>query len=264
MGAKERLPRRDFLKLAGTTAVVLLATRDFALRNENLGYLEEISPDIKSELLKYSPVTIAHRGGNGVDNLNKTLGARANFAEADVRPVRGSIVVGHEQYFGPFVVDGARRSFRIGGPRLLLDEVAQYSATQDQNLFLDLKDVNLQDARRIEGIIEKRGLKGKTAYSSKNWEVLDELGGKDNLFYTIEDMDGFKKFILQQEKMKRRGVSMNQGVVVPESMEWLKDLGVKIWVYTIHNSEDGLRVLQLGADGLISNNLSLLSIYNSK
>lgn len=245
------------------TAVIL--TRGIAFNEERFGHLGEIPQWLAAELQKFSPVTIAHRGGNNGDNFRNSISCGVDLIEADIRSEDGVLAVSHEQYLGPIALDRARKYFRLGGPQFSFDKLTSWTSSVHQGMFLDLKGLGENSLPKIQSTINKYGVENLTYYSTNNWKLLDKIGElqgrNDHLFYTVGNRNALEKFLEEQRKRPRLGVSIDESLVDEESVAALKAWGVTVFAYVVHWPGDGLRLLESGVDGLISNNLDLLAVF---
>lgn len=272
MGRKEvdHDSRRKFLQQAGYTAFAIflasqLPTR-LLLNEEQLGYFEEIDEETKSQLLQFNPVTIAHRGGNSLDNLNKSMGAGVDFVEADIRSKGNLIAVAHERYWGPFAYDRKRRFLRLGDPSFLINDLVRLAKSRGQNILFDFQNIPQDHAGKIADVILESGLASQSTFCG-DWGMLDKLSkifnNNSNFFYTIKNAHSLTEFINQQQQRQARGVSLDASLASEEALALLRQIGISVFVYGIHDSKKALRVLELGAGGLISNNLDILKVWNN-
>jgi hypothetical protein len=124
---------------------------------------------------------IAHRAGNELELLGRTLATGADLIEADVHLYRGRLEIRHTKTMGPlpwlwdrwYVV-----SARL--PRLLLPELAA-ELPAERRLMLDLKGWHPWLGRRVAAAMDAAAPGVPYVVCSRHWRMLDAFDGLDHV-----------------------------------------------------------------------------------
>lgn len=266
-----KITRRDFnhaVVTLGSAFLAIEAIKALTPKKEDFGYIERISEETRLKLRQFNPVTIAHRGANTLDRLIESFDAGVDFAEADVRNSLGRLVITHEEELSLLVYDIFLRFFHLSRAVLNVEELVKRARARKQNLFLDLKEgsSNLTD-RTIKSVYNNK-LEFQVSYFGKKWQILDRVaqitGRVNNLFYSIGDTGDFRLFMDEQPKYKREGVALDMNLAQEEIVKILHHSGARVFVAVVRNSQEALKVLNSGIDGIISPNLSLLGVWSNR
>jgi len=238
----------------------------FVLREETL-VRAPISASLRQELLGYRPTVVVHRGGNGPSRFARSIEAGARFIETDVRWRDEALVVGHERWAGPVAYDTNRWLLRLDEAAPPLEVVLREASKHDCTLMLDLK---LGEPERVVWLLEalrQHGLESR-AWFTGDWAALDAIAeateGEPTLYYGVNKPAHLNRFFEEQAKAKRPAVSLNKRLATKETLATLHALGVQAMVYTVTKPSEALPLLKAGADGLITNNLSLVELFGQK
>ena len=255
-----------FIKTIGAL-LVLETLRGTLPREDEFGFIENLSAETRHQLLLYNPKTIAHRGGNSIKHLELSKQAGVDFVEVDLKRYLGRSLITHGEKWPAVAYDHARRLFGLSGSIPNVFEISQGIKDQNQNFFIDLKGDSPLTLVEAVNITRKNGLEDKVSYFG-NWQTLDILADvfdrRDNLFYSIGNPIALYRFLNEQPQRKAQGVSLDIKLASEETISILHQNGCKVYVYGVHTSKEAIEVLEYGADGLISNNLSLLSVWGKQ
>lgn len=266
-----RISRRRFNNFALSALAVsgiLLVNRGHTFNPDKYGYFGSVDELEKIKLRTFSPLTVGHNGANTESRLEQSLNAHMDFIEADVSYNNRSFWVGHEKrILGFFSYDEESKAGWIGGPKMFLEDVLLLATNTDKKLLLDLKDVYPGDIDKLLQLLSKYEALESSAFSGKSWRTLTNLiamGVKSkNIFFTINSRDGYEAFKRFEVLSIPFGVSLNKSLADPGNISALQVRGGRVLVYKVDSGEDALTVLRNGANGLISNNLSLLEIWEN-
>ena len=177
-----------------------------------------------------TPLIVAHRAGNHLDELAEAFALGVDYAEADVWLHRGRLEVRHEKTLGPlpFLHDHGRL-FPGWKPRLLLRDVLQAALGQGR-LFLDLKGAEPGLPGAVVGAIERAGAEDIVAFSSPRWAFLDRLADplpQAARFYTISNPERLAELRPRLGRGEIEAVSIHSRMLSAEIVQELKQSGVR-------------------------------------
>ncbi len=232
-----------------------------------------------------TPARIAHAYGNRRESIQEALTVGADTIEADVWYRAGDLWVRHEHRLGPIPLlydrrpPGVRRigpwafplGFRFylrlelrplplgelmervrGRRRLLLDVKGQYNPGGDAAY-----------ARRLGSLVEEFGCGEGVTVCGQNWSVVRQV--KETLpqvavRYSIGTARQWLQFLhLLAEEEATHGVCIDRHLLDEEKAHLLREKGIGFYCWTVDDADEARRLLGAGAEGIISNNLSLLA-----
>ena len=232
---------------------------------EKFGDFEDIDKKTKGRLLQFSPITIAHTGGNSANHLEMSKLAGVDFVEADIRLYRGKLSVTHGDNLPPPVIDYGIRFLGLGKSVPLVAEIIEHSANNHQRLFLDLKEESPNSTDHVVKTVNKFGLSERTAYTGK-WAALDRISHKTkkngSLFYSIDNEEQLFSFMDEQTARQAQGVSLNFTLAREDVVKDLRTHGViNVFVYGADYSYEIISALEADADAIITGNLGALELW---
>lgn len=235
--------------------------------DEKFGYFEDIDEKTKSRLLEFSPVTIAHRGGNSRNHLEISKATGVDFVEADIRSYRGKLSVTHGNNLPSPIIDYGTRFLGIGRSVRLVSELVKTSAEISQGLFLDLKERSANSADEVVRTVEEHGIASRTAYTGE-WTALDRIAKttqkREKLFYAIDNERQLLSFMDEQSTRAAQGVSLNFTRASDVAIKALRAQGVlKVFVYGANYSYEIIPALEAGADAMITGNMDVLELWRN-
>ena len=270
-----RFSRRNFLRAPAEIAAAITATnvaikieKLISPKHEKFGYLEKIDDETHQMLRQFRPITVAHNGADDFGRLRMSIDAGVDYAEADVRQFFGRLRIIHGENLGYLLYDGIRREAGFSGTVPYFEELVQEIKPSNQKLFLELKEDSFNLADKVIRAVNNNGLEDGTAFFAVGWHVLDRIyqktGKNTHLFYTIGDIDQLQLFLDQQMQYQRQGVSLNVDLATKEVVGKLHESGAVVLVAVVKKAKQAVDVLNAGADGLISGNLRVLSIWGKR
>lgn len=240
------------------------------------GYTENIDDETRQKLLQFKPITVAHNGANNSSSLQESINAGVNFVEVDVRESFGRLVVQHSNHKTRLFLDevvrftGLEDLVRLAGIYKTnpdLEEVVQQIIPSKQRLFIELKQDSTALTNKVVKAVDKYGLEKGVAFFAVDWESLDRIQEKirpDNLFYTIGNNEQLRLFLDQQRQKKRKGVSLDISLVRKDIVERLQETDAVVLAAVVNSTAQALEVLPTGADGIVSESTSLLSVWSER
>lgn len=215
------------------------------------------------------PITIAHRSGNNDRWLRVALDAGVDLIECDVWLHRGQIEVRHARALGPlpllldrwvpipwFRRRRLRRMLRALGP--------------DALVLYDLKGSNAElPERLLEALTQERP--DVPAYvCGRNWPVLERIAAAQEdpadpplmLVHSVgtpEELAALEQRLAVTDSPAHvRGISIRASLLTPEVMARLRPQLTLIFAWTVNDAALAQHLLDLGVDGIISDNAALL------
>ena len=237
-------------------------------QDEKFGYFEDIDKKTKDLLSQFSPLAIAHKGGNSIKHLAISKDAHINYVEADIKSYRGKLSVTHDDNLPPPVIDLGIRLLGIGRSVPLVAKIVEQSLANQQKLLLDLKGESSDSSDHVVKTVDKFGMLGRTAYTG-NWTALDRImkktGKTSNLFYAIDNESQLFSFMGEQEMRQAQGVSLNFTLAREDTINTLRMRGAqRVFVYGADYSYEILPALEAGADAIITGNFAALELWSNK
>ncbi|MBI2031862.1 MAG: hypothetical protein HYT08_04590 [Candidatus Levybacteria bacterium] len=225
---------------------------------------ERIDQITFDELSKYEGFeTVAHNGGNLRPFYRQFKRTGCNFIETDAYTYRGKVYVGHEEYFAGVGLDRSQGSITLSRPSRKLSTVIQEIKKDGYKVLIDFKDTDSPGP--VLDILEENQI-SDAVFSGEAWSALGQVrekqgGDASNLFYTIQNERNIDTFFVHDGFPDGPfGISLDAEVASEENISRFHEAGGTVFVYVVKTARQALRVLGNGADGLITNNLTLLSL----
>jgi len=229
------------------------------------------------------PFRIAHACGNRRDRIAAAIAADVDCIEADLWYRAGEIWVRHERRlsFLPLLYDRKSPGMNSFGPWSLTVFPNHYirldvrplrlaellEATRGKRrLLLDLKDDHSPDRARayaeaLSGALRKAGC-GESSIICGQTDVLDSVrrvAPELDVRHSIERQQQWEAFLRRQDADPAlRGVCMDHRFLTEPIARLLSERGLEVFCWTVDGREDARRLVAMGADGIISNDLALL------
>jgi glycerophosphoryl diester phosphodiesterase len=235
-----------------------------------------------------SPVRIAHAYGNGRKSLRRALAAPIDFIETDIWFRGGEIFVRHGPRLGllPLVAD--RRipchplpsmSLPIWGGYYLRPDIKPLRLASvldlvagERRLLLDVKgDYPGSQVSAFADTLMRRiaddGAAAWLAVCGQFWPVLRrlrELTPDLEVRYSIETPVQWERLVAMVERDgKAPNVCIEHRFLSEGRAHFLRKHGIGAYCWTVDDPAAASRVVAMGADGIISNDLDLLSALGS-
>jgi glycerophosphoryl diester phosphodiesterase len=230
------------------------------------------------------PLRIAHAFGNRRDRIEAAVAANVDCIEADLWYRAGEIWVRHERRLGflPLLYDRKPRGMSSFGPwsltvfpnhyirldvrPLRLTELLEKTRGR-RRLLLDLKDGPPPDRARayaeaLSGVLRKTGC-AESAIVCGQTDVLDSVrrvAPELDVRYSIERQGQWEAFLRRLDADPAlRGVCLHHGFLTEPVERLLKERGLEVFCWTVDDHEEARRLVAMGVDGVISNDLTLLA-----
>ncbi|MDP9469484.1 MAG: glycerophosphodiester phosphodiesterase [Chloroflexota bacterium] len=207
------------------------------------------------------PLTIAHRAGNHLDSLRHAEEAGVDLVEADIWFYQGRLEVRHLKTLGPLPLLWDRWELRAAaGPRLHLADLLQ-AARSRTTLMLDLKG---RDHRLATGVVDacQRYLPARpVVVCARHWSLLDAFAGQP-LVTTVHSVGNRRQAAAVLPRLVRHprpAVSIHERLLTMAVVRAFKERGASIITWPVNTAAQVDKVTGLGVDGVISDELPLLS-----
>jgi len=236
------------------------------------------------------PIRIAHAYGNRRDKIEAAANADIDFMEADLWYRGGEVWVRHERRLGclPLLFDRRPQGVDSIGPWAVTVFPSRYYVRLDVNplrltellertqgrcgLLLDIKGSYAGEGARAyaetlgRNLAQARPATGGVIVCG-GAEVLDrvrEAAPDLDVRYSIEKQRHWENFTRRLEADSHlRGVCMSREFLNDEIIRFLGDKGLRAFCWTVDDPAEARRLLALGVDGIISNNIPLLEELGS-
>jgi glycerophosphoryl diester phosphodiesterase len=227
--------------------------------------------------------TIAHAYGNSRRTLRRALAAPIDMLEADVWYRAGDVHVRHERRLGPLPILIDRRSVAahtlgavLSLPRgyylrpdlcgLTLSGLLRLTAGR-KALLLDVKPARDADidafAAGIAHQVQAHDAAAWVQVCGQYWPVLDRLqqtAPEIIVRYSMERAYQWERFLRLLAEGKPPGrVCIQHAFWTKERAHVLRACGISVYCWTVDDPGAARALIERGADGIISNDLALLT-----
>lgn len=229
------------------------------------------------------PVRIAHAYGNNRKSLRLALAAPVDVIETDIWLRGGDIYIRHEPRLGPLPLLADKRMPRHPLPPMSLPLWASYYIRPDinalrladvldivkgeQRLLLDIKGVYRASqitafATSLITQVADHAATGWVAVCGQFWPVLHrlrELAPDLEVRYSIERPLQWERFLAMVERDDIAGkICIEHRFLSEGKARFLHAHNVETYCWTVDDSEAASRLVAMGVNGIISNDLELL------
>lgn len=227
-----------------------------------------------------APLCIAHNFGNSRELIAVARESHVDMIEADVRLRNGRLWLGHDSrlpllpiYIGGRSLKPPARGLLRFGPwqaRLSLNPLPLEELLEIAwrcRLLLDLKQSGRSESvsEFVETLAALLGRLGRTASDCLcgDWPLLDaarRLLPEARFYYSVGDRPRWQALVERLDGGDRiTGVSLRSTLFDGPSAAILQSKSIETFCWCVDDPAEAVRVAMLGADGIISNDLSLLA-----
>lgn len=206
---------------------------------------------------------IAHRAGNNLRDLERALAAGVDAIECDFWHDHGRLTLRHERKLPvlPVLYDKWRLRFAWGELSLpsLLREI-NFRA----ELFLDIKSATPKAASVVLDLYhDNEALMPRTIVSSPQWRLLDQLaaaGTEMRMCYSVKNAAGVDALFRRCEQdLPPAGTSIRHTLLSEVLVARLHATGLRVYAWTVNTAQRVQELRAWGVDGIISDDLNVLS-----
>lgn len=206
---------------------------------------------------------IAHRAGNNLHELEEALEARADAIECDLWHARGRLALRHERKLPGLPVIFDKWYFRFAFGELSLPRLLREINFRAE-LFLDIKSRSPRAADAVLDLYaDNASMMPHTLVSANRWQLLDRIAqSRTNmeLFYSVSRKPAVDAIIRRAGRDRPpAGTSIRHTLLTEDTMKRLHDAGLQVFAWTVNTHRRAEELLSWGVDGIISDNLDVLS-----
>ena len=198
---------------------------------------------------------VAHGGGNDLARLRECERLGIRLIECDLRLWRGGVDVRHLKTVGPLPIYWDR--WRLASPfarhpRLaeLLDAVGPKT-----ELMLDLKGRNERLAELVVAALPE----GRpVTVCARNWRLLEHFTGRADIriVHSVGTPRELRALLALRD-VRLQGVSIHERLLDPATAAALRKRAALVLTWPVQSARRASELARLGADGLITTNLTL-------
>lgn len=202
-------------------------------------------------------LTIAHNAGDRQSTALTALDYGADVIEVDV------ILVGNRLYAAHDMPNERISSVTFRGPTL---ESIWSTAADHARIELDLKQYSSKFLNLLVSFLSERGGGAGVIISSRSPGAIATLHSQlpdVTLVYSVSDATGLASLQSSEALISEiDGVSIRASLLDDETIGWLKDHGLLIYAWTVNDFASAERLVELGVDGIATDNLALIEHYD--
>ena len=205
-------------------------------------------------------ITVAHRHGNELRRVPEAEVAGVDMIEADVWLFRGRLEVRHSKTLGPIPLLWDR--WKIERPwrhRLRFEDLAA-AVHRNTELMVDIKSA---DRRLPAALIEeaRRLLPGRTyTVATQQWHQLEAFEDvpEARIVYSVGSEEMLSALPSALEGRRVDGIGVHYPLLDAERAARLRERAPRLFSWTLNDAELAERLVRLGANGVISDDLAVL------
>jgi glycerophosphoryl diester phosphodiesterase len=210
-------------------------------------------------VLDSAMMTIAHRHGNTVADLQGALARGVDLVECDVHAYRGRLDVRHLKTMGalPWLWDRDRIVRRRNIASVDLADVIDALGSDDR-LMIDLKGVDRELAPRVAGVLRDLGPDRYLTVCTKAWWMLDAFDPPVRRVLSASNRKQLSRLHSKLAAVSAYGVSIRLSLLTADIVAALHRHTDVVMAWPVDTYADLARARQIGVDGIISKDLDLL------
>jgi hypothetical protein len=200
------------------------------------------------------PFVVAHRAGNDLALLRRTMDRNLGIVEADLHLFRGRVEVRHLKTLGPVPILWDRWKLATPWARRLHLEQLLAALRPGAEVILDLKGADRRLPALVAGALAERPVTGPVMLCARAWPLLDLVPAAPGL-RRIHSV-GTRR---QLEALRRRfadrrleGISIHRRLLDAETVRDLRARAAVVMSWPVHTVDQARLLLGWGVQGLIS------------
>lgn len=206
---------------------------------------------------------IAHRAGNNLHHLERALAAGVDAIECDFWHDHGRLALRHERKLPAIPVLYDRWYLRFSWGELSLPSLLREINFRAE-LFLDIKSSTPKAASVVLDLYhDNEAMMPRTIVSSPQWRLLDQLaaaGTEMRMFYSVKNLSGVEALLRRcRQDLPPAGTSIRHTLLSEVLIARLHAAGLKVFAWTVNTPPRARELRSWGVDGIISDDLDVLT-----
>ncbi|HLB23732.1 MAG TPA: glycerophosphodiester phosphodiesterase [Dehalococcoidia bacterium] len=206
---------------------------------------------------------IAHRAGNNLHALELALQAGVDAIECDFWHDRGRLTLRHERKLPAVPLFYDKWILRWSMGHLNLRDLLRQINFRAQ-LFLDIKSASPAAADAVLDLYrDNESMMPAALVSSQQWKLLDRIaaaGAGMQICYSVGARREIDPLLRRAEHGPRpHGTSIRHTLLNADVVTRLHDAGLKVYAWTVNTPHRAEELRALGVDGVISDDLEVLT-----
>ncbi|HWV24919.1 MAG TPA: glycerophosphodiester phosphodiesterase [Thermomicrobiales bacterium] len=216
-------------------------------------------PPLHPGLPHHRPLAIAHRGGNSIEEAQRTIALGCDMIETDIWYHNGHLELRHKHRLGPLPILWERWSVALAANQLKLADLLD-TIDEDSLLFLDLKGEETRLGPAIVAEMRRTRPGKRIALCGRSYPQLDLVLAEPDVtvFYSVGEKNEWPEAWPHLEAMEWPALSLHRKLATPETMARLRDMNATVVCWNVNTIADARRLRELGVAGFTSDNLDLL------
>ena len=216
-------------------------------------------PPLHPGLPSHRPLAIAHRGGNTIEDAQRTIALGCDLIETDIWYRNGHLELRHKHRLGPLPILWERWSLALAINQLKLDDLLD-TIDEDSLLFLDLKGEEEELGPAIVEEMRRTRPGHRIALCGRCYPQLDAVLGEPDVtvFYSVGEEREWPEAWPRLEAMPWPALSLHRKLATPATMDRLNAMGATVVCWAVNTVSDARRLREMGVSGFTSDNLALL------
>lgn len=196
-------------------------------------------------------------------HLEEALAAGVDAIECDLWHDHGRLALRHERKLPALPVLYDRWYIRFSLGELNLRQLLERISFQS-DVFLDIKSATPRAAESLLALYqENRPVMPRTLVSSQRWKLLDRLARAKSplrLYYSVGKRDSVDALLRRAEREPQpAGTSIRHTLLNLDLVAELHAAGLEVYAWTVNNRHRAEELLLMGVDGLISDDVEMLT-----
>ena len=210
-----------------------------------------------------SPLAIAHRAGNSLAGLHEANVLGADVIECDVHAYRGRLEVRHLKTAGPLPFLWDRWELAsASAPRLGLGELLD-ADRRGTTFMLDIKGRRVATGRAVAELLHERAHEHDVLVCGRHWPAVERVADLPYVRAVLSarnraELTALVRRLDRDARPAPYGVSLHRSLLDAELVERLRRRVEVVMTWAVDDLPTLERVLDLGANGVISNEPEIL------
>lgn len=205
------------------------------------------------------PLAIAHRHGNLVELVTLAAAASVDLLEMDVFARGRRLEVRHARVLGPWLLDGPRLRLRRRDPLTLPTVLA--ALPEEAVVLVDVKGWRPWTGQRIAAAMAVGAPGRRYAVCGRRWRLLEAFAPvpEARVVWSAGSRRELSRLLRRLEARPAWGVSVRRQLLTPALVARLRERVHVVMAWHVEDSSALASVLALGVNGVICDDLEVLS-----